>query len=127
MRFLLSFFIFLLILPLNKSYAEQGIDISCVNMKYLLDKEYIVHKYKFDITTFQYFDHNQNLFVEVPNEDLIIKKDFFAARFPEYELGFQIHEFDGKKNPIMSMSKYDYLNDKFLDHYLCNVKVTKFN
>ena len=127
MRFLLSFFIFLLILPLNKSYAEQGIDISCVNMKYLLDKEYIVHKYKFDITTFQYFDHNQNLFVEVPNEDLIIKKDFFAARFPEYELGFQIHEFDGKKNPIMSMSKYDYLNDKFLDHYLCNVKVAKFN
>ena len=41
-------------------------------------------------------------------------KDFFAARFPEYELGFQINEFEGKKDPIMSMSKYDYINDKFL-------------
>ena len=52
-----------------------------------------------------------------------IKKDFFAARFPEYELGFQIHKSEGK-NPVMSMSKYDYKNDKFLDHYLCDVKNT---
>lgn len=127
MKYLLSIFIFFLILSLNRSYAEQGLNISCVNMKYLFDKEYIIHRYKFDVTTFQYFDYKKNLFVEVPNENLIIKKDFFAARFPDYELGFQIHEFKGEKKPIMSMSKYDYVNDNFLDHYLCDVKVAKIN
>ena len=60
----------------------------------------------------------RNLFTQ---KNLIIKKDFFAARFPEYELGFQIHESEGK-NPVMSMSRYDYKNDKFLDHYLCDVE-----
>ncbi len=124
MKLLIIFFIILF--PLN-SYSDQGVDISCVNMKNLLDKEYVIHKYKFDVTSFQYFDHNKNLFVEIPNENLIIKKDFFAARFPEYELGFQINEFEGKKDPIMSMSKYDYINDKFLNHYLCDVKVAEIN
>ena len=127
MKSYLYFSLFLLIFLLNKTYADQGVNISCVNMKNLLDKDYIIYKYKFDVTTFQYFDHNKNLYVEVPNKDLIIKKDFFAARFPEYELGFQINEFEGKKDPIMSMSKYDYINDKFLDHYLCDVKVTGIN
>ena len=124
MRFLTIFFI--IFFSLN-SYADQGVNISCVNMKNLLDKEYVIHKYKFDVTTFQYFDHDKDLFVEVPNKDLIIKKDFFAARFPNYELGFQINEFDGGKDPIMSMSKYDYINDKFLEHYLCDVKVSEIN
>ena len=124
MRFLTIFFI--LFFSLN-SYADQGVNISCVNMKNLLDKEYVIHKYKFDVTTFQYFDRDKDLFVEVPNIDLIIKKDFFAARFPNYELGFQINEFDGGKDPIMSMSKYDYINDKFLEHYLCDVKVSEIN
>ena len=124
MKFLTIFFI--IFFSLN-SYADQGVNISCVNMKNLLDKEYVIHKYKFDVTTFQYFDRDKDLFVEVPNKDLIIKKDFFAARFPNYELGFQINEFDGGKDPIMSMSKYDYINDKFLEHYLCDVKVSEIN
>ena len=127
MKSYLYFSLFLLIFLPNKTYADQGVNISCVNMKNLLDKDYIIHKYKFDITTFQYFDHDKNLYIEVPNKDLIIKKDFFAARFPEYELGFQINEFEGKKDPIMSMSKYDYINDRFLDHYLCDVKVAEIN
>ena len=92
-----------------------------------MGKEYVIQKYKFDVTTFKYFDHDKNLFVEVPKENLIIKKDFFAARFPNYELGFQINEFDGGKDPIMSMSKYDYINDIFLEHYLCDVKVAEIN
>ena len=117
---------FIILLPLN-CHADQGVKISCVNMKNLMDKDYIVYKYKFNVTTFQYFDHNKNIYVEVPNKNLIIKKNFFAARFPEYELGFQINEFEGKKDPIMSMSKYDYINDKFLDHYLCDVKVAKID
>ena len=127
MKFFSYFSIFFLIFLFNKTYADQGVNISCVNMKNLLEKEYVIDKYKFDVTTFQYFDHDKGLFVEVPNENLIIKKNFFAARFPNYELGFQINEFDGGKNPIMSMSKYDYINDKFLEHYLCDVKVSEIN
>ena len=96
-------------------------------MKNLLDKDYKIHQFYFDVTTFKYFDENKNIYIEIPNNNLIIKKDFFAARFPKYELGFQINEFEGKKNPIMSMSKYDYINDKFLDHYLCDVKVAEIN
>ena len=102
-------------------FADQGVKISCVNMKNLLDQSYKIHKFKFDVTTFQYFDEKESKYIEIPNKDLMIKKDFFAARFPEYELGFQIHKSEGK-NSVMSMSKYDYKNDKFLDHYLCDVE-----
>ena len=124
MRFLSIFLI--IFFPLN-SYADRGLNISCVNIKSVLGKEYVIQKYKFDVTTFKYFDHDKNLFVEVPKENLIIKKDFFAARFPNYELDFQVNKLEGKKDPIMSMSKYDYINDKFLDHYLCDVIVAEIN
>jgi len=119
MRFLL-----LLIIFPSFVYADQGVKISCVNMINLLDKKYKIHKFKFNVMTFQYFDEKESKYIEIPNKDLTIKKNFFAARFPEYELGFQINEFEGEKNPVMSMSKYDYKNDKFLDHYLCDVKTT---
>ena len=122
MRFLIIF----IFLP-TIVYADQGVNISCVNMKKLLDKEYKIHKFKFDVTTFQYFDEKKNIFVEVPDKNLIIKPNFFAARFSEYELGFKVNEFKDGRNPIMSMSKYDYKNDKFLDHYLCDVKVSSDN
>ncbi len=127
MKYLLRFSFFLLIFSSANGFADQGVNISCVNMKNLLDKEYIVHRYKFDVTTFKFFDHDKNLFVKVPNENLIIRKDFFAARFSDYELGFQINEFEGGKDPIISMSKYDYINEKFLDHYLCDAKVAEIN
>ena len=122
MRYLIIFLLFPKIL-----YADQGLNISCVNMKNLLDKNPRIHKFKFDVLTFQYFDQNKNLYVEVPNDKMIIKEDFFAARFPEYELGFQINVFEDKKKPVMSMSKYDYKNDKFLEHYYCDVQVASIN
>tara|TARA_B100001057_G_scaffold87383_1_gene83345 strand:+ start:629 stop:997 length:369 start_codon:yes stop_codon:yes gene_type:complete len=122
MRYLIIFLLFPTIL-----YADQGLNISCVNMKNLLDKNPRIHKFKFDVLTFQYFDQNKNLYVEVPNDKMIIKEDFFAARFPEYELGFQINVFEDKKKPVMSMSKYDYKNDKFLEHYYCDVQVASIN
>ena len=123
-RFLIFILLHLFLLLLIFTYqaqADQGVKISCVNMKNLLGKDYKIHKFKFDVMTFQYFDEKKRKYVEIPNKNLIIKKDFFAARFPEYELGFQIHKSKGK-NPVMSMSKYDYKNDKFLDHYLCDVE-----
>lgn len=108
-------------------FADQGVKISCVNMKNLLDQNYKIHKFKFDVTTFQYFNEKESKYIEIPNKDLTIKKDFFAARFPEYELGFQINVFDDDKKPIMSMSKYDYRNNKFLEHYICDVQVANIN
>ena len=96
MRFLIIF----ILLP-TIVYADQGVNIFCVNMKKLLDKEYKIHKFKFDVTTFQYFDEKKNIFVEVPNKNLIIKPNFFAARFSEYELGFQVNEFKDGRNPII--------------------------
>ena len=118
----MRFLILLVIFP-SFVYADQGVKISCVNMKNLLDQNYKIHKFKFDVTTFQYFDEKESKYIEIANKDFTIKKDFFAARFPEYELGFQIDKSEGK-NPVMAMSKYDYKNDKFLDHYLCDVKNT---
>ena len=122
MRFLLIFLIFPTIL-----YADQGVNISCVNMASMLDKNPKIQKFKFDVMTFHYFDENKNTYVEVPNKNMIIKEDFFAARFPEYELGFQINVFEDDKKPIMSMSKYDYRNDKFLEHHICDVQVANIN
>ena len=122
MRFLLIF----LILP-TILYADQGVNISCVNMASMLDKNPKIQKFKFDVMTFHYFDENKNTYVEVPNKNMIIKEDFFAARFPEYELGFQINVFEDDKKPIMSMSKYDYRNDKFLEHHICDVQPAYIN
>ena len=118
--------LFFLIFP-SFVFADQGINISCVNMTEMLDKKPKIHRYKFDVTTFQYFDEKKDLFIEVPNKNLIIKEDFFAARFEEHELGFQINVFSDKKKPLMTMSKYDYKNDKFLEHYYCDVKVANIN
>ena len=92
----MRFLILLVIFP-SFVYADQGVKISCVNMKNLLDQNYKIHKFKFDVTTFQYFDEKESKYIEIPNKDLTIKKDFFAARFPEYELGFQINVFSNKK------------------------------
>ena len=122
MRFIILFLLFPTIL-----YADQGVNISCVNMKNLLNKDPRIHKFQFDVVTFRYFDQNKNSYVEVPNKNMIIKEDFFAARFPDYELGFQINVFEDDKKPIMSMSKYDYKNDKFLEHYICDVQSAYIN
>ena len=118
--------IILLLLP-TIIYADEGVNISCVNFKDLLKKNPKIQKFKFDVMTFHYFDENKNTYVEVPNKNMIIKEDFFAARFPEYELGFQINVFEDDKKPIMSMSKYDYRNDKFLEHHICDVQPAYIN
>ena len=122
MRFSLVFLLFPTLL-----YADQGVNITCVNMASMLDKDPKIRKFKFDVMTFQYFDENKNTYVEVPNKNMIIKENFFAARFADYELGFQVNVFEDKKKPVMSMSKYDYKNDKFLEHYYCDVQPAYIN
>ena len=47
-----------------------------------------------------------------------------TARFADYELGFQMILLDGDTKPSMTLSKYDYKNDRFLEHYKCEVETT---
>lgn len=48
----------------------------------------------------------------------------FVARFPTYELGFQRIVYAGEAVQIITMSKYDLINDKFIAHYECDVETT---
>ena len=113
--------IFLLILILllpSITYADQGLNIYCLNMKTFLGEKHESLHFKLDVVSFQYFDENKNKFETISVDQLEIGKNYFAARFPDYELGFQTTKFDGV-DARMTMSKYDYKNDKFLEHYAC--------
>ncbi len=47
-----------------------------------------------------------------------------VARFADYELGFQMILLNGDTKPSMTLSKYDYKNNRFLEHYKCDVEMT---
>ena len=117
MRFFLLIFLFPTV-----ALSDQGLDISCIKIFSMPEKNPKIYKFNFDIISFKYFDENKNSFQEVSNKHIIIRKDFFAVRLPEYELGFQVNVFEDDKKPIMTMSKYDYINNKFLEHYYCDVQ-----
>ena len=109
----------LLILP-NFSVADQGLKISCLNMKNgLFGRKYKPLEFKLEATAFHYFDDQKGQFQTIKSNELDTGEDYFTARFQDYELGFQIILFEGEEKPRIVMSKYDYKNDKFLDHYAC--------
>ena len=111
----------LLIWP-NFSVADQGIEITCVNMKSaLFGRKYKPLNFKLEATEFHYFDDQKSKFQTIKSSELDIGEDFFTARFEDYELGFQIILFEGEEKPRIVMSKYDYHNNKFLEHYACTV------
>ena len=115
--------ILLLILILFPSitYADLGLNIYCLNIKTVLGEKHEPLHFKLDVVSFQYFDKNKNKFQTIGVDKLEVGKDYFFARLPDYELGFQTTKFDGVDARMM-MSKYDYKNDKFLDHYECDLK-----
>ncbi len=115
------FRILLLILILFPSVAnaDQGLKISCLNMKSILGKKYEPLKFTLEALGLQYFDKEKGKFVMIEANKLDMGEDHFIARFPDYELGFQMILFAGETKPTMTMSKYDYINNKFLDHYEC--------
>ena len=53
-----------------------------------------------------------------------IGEDQVTATFADYELGFQMVVFEGDTAPTMTMSKYDFKNKKFLEHYKCDVEMS---
>ena len=104
------------------SAADQGLKISCLNLKTALyGRKYKPLEFKLEATAFHYFDDQKGLFQTIKSNELDTGEDYFTARFEDYELGFQVILFKDEEEPRMVMSKYDYHNNKFLEHYACTV------
>ena len=116
----LHLFLFLLIIA-YQAKADEGLNLSCKNMLSVLGKKYEPLNFKLEASGFHYFDKNQNKFKIIPSIELEFGEDRFTVKFPEYEFGFQRIVFAGETEPTITMSKYDYINNKFLDHYKCAV------
>ena len=113
--------IILILLP-TISNADQGLKISCLNMKSMYGKKYEPLKFTLEAVGLQYFNKEQNKFVMIKASELNIGENQVTARFADYELGFQMIIFAGDTKPTMTMSKYDYKNKKFLEHYTCDAE-----
>ena len=113
--------IVLLVLP-TTSKADQGLKISCLNIKSLLGRKYDPLKFTLQAVGLKYFDEEKNEFVMIEANKLDIGQEHITARFDDYELGFQMIVFKGDTKPTMTMSRYDYKNKKFLEHYTCDAK-----
>jgi hypothetical protein len=113
----------ILILVPTISKADQGLKISCLNMKSIYGKKYEPLEFTLEATGFQYFDKEKDKFVMIKSKELDMGEDYFTARLADFELGFQMILFKGDTKPTMTMSKYDYKNDKFLEHYKCDAEM----
>ena len=91
-------------------------------MKSIYGKKYKPLKFTLEAVGLQYFDQEKDKFVMIKAQELDMGEDHFTARFADYELGFQMIVFAGETEPTMTMSKYDYKNKKFLEHYKCDVE-----
>ncbi|MBD1165067.1 hypothetical protein IDG86_04760 [Pelagibacterales bacterium SAG-MED13] len=116
--------ILILVLLPNVSFADQGLKISCFDMKSLIiGRKHDPLKFTLQAVGLQYFDKEKNKFVMIEANKLDIGENQVTARFDDYELGFQMIVFKGDTKPTMTMSKYDYKNKKFLEHYTCDAKM----
>ena len=114
--------IILLLLPTTLN-ADQGLKLSCLNMKYVaIGRKHDPLKFTLQAVGLQYFDKKKDKFVMIEANKLDIGENQVTARFADYELGFQMIVFAGETEPTMTMSKYDYKNQKFLEHYKCDVE-----
>ena len=111
------------------SFAKKVLEISCLNMSVTLGQKSKTLKFRYEhaINLFSYFDENKNIFISVNEDKFEDKEEIFVVRFKDHELGFQSVTFKGDTKPTMTMSKYDYKNNKFLDHYTCTAVITNFN
>jgi len=121
---MLRILIIILLLMPSISNADQGLKMSCLNMKSVFGRNYDPLKFTLQAVGLQYFDEAKDEFVMIDANKLDIGEDQVTARFADYELGFQMIVFDGDTEPTMTLSKYDYKNDTFLEHYKCDVELT---
>jgi len=112
----------LLLLP-TTSNADQGLKISCLNMKdVIIGRKHDPLNFTMQAVGLEYFDKEKGEFVMIEANKLDIGENQVSARFADYELGFQMIVFDGDTKPSMTMSKYDFKNNRFLEHYQCDFK-----
>jgi hypothetical protein len=91
-------------------------------MKSIYGKKYEPLKFTLEAVGLQYFDKEKDEFVMIEANKLDIGENQVTARFADYGLGFQMIIFAGDTKPTMTMSKYDYKNKKFLEHYTCDAE-----
>ena len=114
----------LLLIP-SISNADQGLKISCLNMKSLIiGRKHDPLIFTMQAVGLEYFDKEKGEFVMIEANKLDIGENQITARFADYELGFQMILLDGDTEPSMTLSKYDYKNDRFLEHYQCDFETT---
>ena len=114
----------LLLIP-SISNADQGLKISCLNMKSLIiGRKHDPLIFTMQAVGLEYFDKEKGEFVMIEANKLDIGENQITARFADYELGFQMILLNGDTEPSMTLSKYDYKNDRFLEHYKCEVETT---
>ncbi|MDC0456180.1 hypothetical protein OAL63_04725 [Candidatus Pelagibacter sp.] len=117
----------LILLPIS-SNADQGLKISCLNMKdVIIGRKHDPLNFTMQAVGLEYFDKDKGEFVMIEANKLDIGENQVTARFADYELGFQMIVFDGDTEPSMTLSKYDYKNDRFLEHYKCDVETTNID
>ena len=117
--------LFILLLLPTSSNADQGLKISCLNMKdVIIGRKHDPLKFTMQAVGLEYFDKEKSEFIMIEANKLDIGENQVTARFADYELGFQMIVFDGDTEPSMTMSKYDYKNNRFLEHYKCDVETT---
>ena len=118
--------IILLLLP-TTSNADQGLNISCLNMKSVFGRNYDPLKFTLQAVGLQYFNEEKEKFVMIEANKLDIGENQVTARFADYELGFQMIVLDGDTKPSMTMSKYDFKNNRFLEHYQCDFETANID
>jgi hypothetical protein len=117
----------LLLLP-TTSNADQGLKISCLNMKYVvIGRKHDPLNFTMQAVGLEYFDKEKGEFVMIEANKLDIGENQVTARFADYELGFQMVVFDGDTKPGMTMSKYDFKNNRFLEHYQCDFETANID
>ena len=122
---MLRIILFILLLLPTTSNADQGLKISCLNMKYVvIGRKHDPLKFTMQAVGLEYFDKEKGEFIMIEANKLDIGENQITARFADYELGFQMILLDGDTEPSMTLSKYDYKNDRFLEHYKCDVETT---
>ena len=117
----------LLLLP-TTSYADQGLKISCLNMKdVIIGRKHDPLNFTMQAVGLEYFDKEKGKFIMIEANKLDIGENQVTARFADYELGFQMIVFDGDIKPSMTMSKYDFKNNRFLEHYQCDFETANID
>ena len=125
---MLRIILLILILLPTSSNADQGLKISCLNMKdVIIGRKHDPLNFTMQAVGLQYFDKEKGEFVMIEANKLDIGENQITARFADYELGFQMILLDGDTKPSMTLSKYDYKNDRFLEHYQCDFETANID